>query len=143
MIPTARRVRLGILRRLMWSIRLSVHRHYRIQILLPLFASTRSGKWRDFRKEPWLHDETAAQIKTYLGARAGITFEFLRRDRSSGEWEGGPREKNAVFYIDVDLRVADIEWFLKKSETEWRDRFDQHEIYLVFHKIWKEKSRAS
>jgi hypothetical protein len=108
---------------------------------LPLFAKTgKSGPWVDFSKQPRLHDESTSEIRNYLGIRAGTTFEILRRDRSKGEWSGGPQEKNIVLYIDLDLKPADVEWFLRMRDTVWRNRFKQDEIYLVFLKIWKEKA---
>jgi hypothetical protein len=140
--PELRHLRIGLFRRLTWAARLAVHRSHRVQIHLPMFAQTRSGEWRDFEKTPWLHDETTLEIKRYLGQRAGMTFEILRRDHSEGEWGDGAREKNIVLYIDVDLRIADIDWFVGMEEAIWRERFDQHEIYLIFQKIWKEKSRV-
>lgn len=120
--------------RLAWTLRLLFFPTGRIHLHLPVKGKDRDGSLREFSFD--LHDKTLNEIEVYLADRfKGATFEIWRRSRSGGIWQG-EKEKNLVFYIDLRLRVRDLEWFFEMRNDAWRKRFNQELIYLAIHPIW-------
>jgi len=101
---------------------------------LPVEGRDRDKEWREFSSD--MHDSVIAEIESYLDDRfQGTTYEFYWKS-SRGTWRG-ESEKNQVFYIDLQSRVQDIEWFFRMKEV-WCDkaRFNQEVIYVAIHPIW-------
>jgi hypothetical protein len=121
--------------RLEWRFRLLVFPRMRVAVHLPVKAATRTRGWVEFT--PDLHDLSIEEIAQYLGDRfGGVTSEILVRHQSRGLW-AGLKEENLVIYTDVDLQLADVEWFRKMRKTVWQERFDQYEIYGAIFPVWQ------
>lgn len=121
--------------RVVWKFRLFFFPTGRLFLHLPYKGEKdRDGNAYDFSSSMELHDETIEEIEDHLKRTLNLSFEIWRR-RSGGLWQGS-EEKNLVFYMDLPLRVRDIEWFFEGMRPIWRDRFNQTEIYISVHPIW-------
>jgi len=125
---------LNFVQRFAWRVRLLIFPTARLALHLPSQGLDHDKQWREFYRSE--HRAARQEVENYLGSRfRGMTFEVLEKG-SEGEWQGRP-EKNTIFYLDLDFRLRDIEWFSRMKDV-WgsRDRFNQDVIYITFHPIW-------
>lgn len=129
------------MQRLIWRLRLLVFPTARIHLHLPSAGRDLDQQWRDFSRSE--HRVVRNEIESYLKSRlGGISFDTYEKG-SEGEWQGQP-EKNTVFYLDLDFRLRDVEWFFRMKDVWGSERrFNQELIYITFQPIWiLEKTRT-
>lgn len=125
---------MSFLHRLVWRVRLLIFPTARLALHLPSEGWDRDHQWREFSRSE--HRVVRQEIENYLANRiGGMSFDVLEKG-GEGEWQGHA-EKNTVFYLDLDFRLPEIEWFSRmKNVWAGKDRFNQDLIYITFHPIW-------
>jgi hypothetical protein len=66
-------------------------------------------------------------------AQEGLSYEFVMRMRTYGEWKG-IEDESLLLRIDVKLRSSDSLW-LKQYKEVLKKRFEQEEIYIVYYDL--------
>lgn len=63
----------------------------------------------------------------------GLSFEFVTRTRTYGEWKG-IEDEILLLKIDVKMKTSDPAW-LKQYKDVLKKRFQQEEIYIVYYDL--------
>ncbi len=63
----------------------------------------------------------------------GLSFEFVTRTRTFGEWKG-TEDEHLLIRIDAKMRVSDSNW-LKQYKEVLKERFEQEEIYIAYYEV--------
>ena len=66
-------------------------------------------------------------------AQEGLSFEFVTRTRTFGEWKG-VEDEHLLIRIDVKMRGSDSNW-LKQYKEVLKERFEQEEIYIAYYDV--------
>lgn len=106
-------------------------RRQRIEIFLPLL---RNPDRREKRKRisAELFRVTKNELMSHF-AQEGLSFEFVTRTRTFGEWKG-IEDEHLLIRIDVKMRVSDSNW-LKQHKEVLKERFEQEEIYIAYYDV--------
>ncbi|MBI3951373.1 MAG: hypothetical protein HY314_13060 [Acidobacteria bacterium] len=62
-----------------------------------------------------------------------MSYEFVMRTRTYGEWKG-IEDESLLINIDVTMKAADSAW-LKHYKEVLKKRFEQEEIYIVYYDL--------
>ncbi len=107
------------------------NRRQRIEIFLPLQHNPdRRGKRQRISAE--LFRVTKNELMSHF-AQEGLSFEFVTRTRTFGEWKG-VEDEHLLIRIDVKMRASDSNW-LKQYKEVLKERFEQEEIYIAYYDV--------
>lgn len=106
-------------------------RRQRIEIFLPV---RHNPNFRGMRKPiPAEYFRITKNELMNHFAQQGLSFEFVTRARSYGEWMG-MEDETLLFKIDVRMKSSDPAW-LKHYKEVLKVRFRQEEIYIVYYDV--------
>jgi len=106
-------------------------RKHRLELYLPLQFNPDADQ-RRADVPPELLRETREELKNHF-QELGISFDFITKDRTYGEYKGIVDELMLVM-IDVKLSWTHRKWLRQYKET-LKERFAQEEIYIIYFSI--------
>jgi hypothetical protein len=103
----------------------------RIEVLLPVrYNPNVRGKRKSIPIE--LFRITKNELMEHF-AQEGLSFEFVIRTRTYGEWKG-IEDESLLIKIDVKMKSSDPAW-LRQYKEMLKQRFQQDEIYIVYYDL--------
>lgn len=106
-------------------------RRQRVGVFLPVRRNPDArGKRQRFPAE--LFRVTKNELMGHF-AQKGLSFEFMTRTQTHGEWKG-IEDEILLIKIDVRMKSSDSAW-LKHYKEELKKRFEQEEVYIAYYDI--------